>query len=857
MTMVKLEQLETINLLDLSDISFSSPIANGDVLVYNSFSGNWENNINIGDYLPLAGGTMSGDIDMDGNAIHISTGDKIQVDGSGAIEISSDKGVICKVGATTAWQVAGINSSYTNRDGNSMVFAPPLIGGIARLSADDDGTAFGGSIAWPMIMAANRQWNLPDESGTMVVGEGWNTIIANAGASEDGKVIAWDDGSSEYTLVTQAGGGSQTLADTLVLGNITNGTNITTSDGDVINAANGSSVLNLRDGGDGIFTLSNSSLAIIYGSSTRIQAAFGSNAGTMAISSSEASLNWNNGSSAITAISHGEVTAKPDTALSTISHPFIIGDNNATITHGPAVSVPHAVFINNSDDITFNAGIEHSVALAIKGPATVKDHFATYITQLALVNGISDAFQGVLGRATLTSDRSWNLPDEYGTIPVGEGWNTIIANAGVSEDGKVIAWDDGSSEYTLVTQAGGGSQTLQDVCDLGSIATGLSTSVKFSTSADVNISAVSGMITLDAMDINVGNTGSVTNTYVKANDLVEIESSIAVNIIAAGQLDIQSTTADVSVHAFGDISLTAGDRATLTTNTGLLHIVSANDNIKLETQGTGTTADITIQCDSLSGGATSASIRLPGTGDIGTPAAGYVLTAASSAGELRWTAPTGGGAFLPLAGGTMTGTIQMEAEKITFDNPANTYIQWDNSIGDYLRFANTGNDGFYFGDPALENGVEISDSLIVIQSNVGNPSIRFDNTSAVGTCTVRSETTTAARTITLPDETGTVALVGDDVVTVGNTVPVLTSISRWNFTTNGANTSTLNAGVQSQRILIVYAAEGAGTDSMVITPTTLHGYSTLTFNDIGDTVELKYDTTYGWSIISTFNTTIA
>ena len=76
MAKVKLEQLETINLLDLSDISFSSPLANDDVLVYNSFSGNWENNISIGDYLPLAGGTMSGDIDMDGNAIIFSTGDQ-------------------------------------------------------------------------------------------------------------------------------------------------------------------------------------------------------------------------------------------------------------------------------------------------------------------------------------------------------------------------------------------------------------------------------------------------------------------------------------------------------------------------------------------------------------------------------------------------------------------------------------------------------------------------------------------------------------------------------------------------------------------------------------------------------------
>jgi len=340
MAKVKLEQLETINLLDLSDISFSSPLANDDVLVYNSFSGNWENNISIGDYLPLAGGTMSGDIDMDGNAIIFSTGDQIQVDGSGALELSSDKGVICRSGATASMLISGTQFAYINTDSEEIIFNPATPSGLARIYATDDGTAFIGSIAWPLIMTGSQQWNLPDETGIVLVGEGWNTIIANAGASEDGKVIAWDDGSSEYTLVAQSGGG--------------------------------------------------------------------------------------------------------------------------------------------------------------------------------------------------------------------------------------------------------GSQDLQSVMDIGSTATGLPGSVEIDTSADVNISATSGMITLDAMDINVGNTGSVTNTYVKANDLVEIESSIAVNIIAAGQLDIQSAAADVLMSALGDI-------------------------------------------------------RFSGLGNIGSPLTGHVLTAASSGGELRWSAPTGGG----------------------------------------------------------------------------------------------------------------------------------------------------------------------------------------------------------------------
>jgi len=55
----------------------------------------------------------------------------------------------------------------------------------------------------------------------------------------------------------------------------------------------------------------------------------------------------------------------------------------------------------------------------------------------------------------LTADRTQSFSNEDGVIPVGEGWNTIIAQAGVAEDGKVISWDDGNSEYTLVPNAGG------------------------------------------------------------------------------------------------------------------------------------------------------------------------------------------------------------------------------------------------------------------------------------------------------------------------------------------------------------------------------------------------------------------
>lgn len=120
-------------------------------------------------FLPLAGGTMSGDIDMDGNAIHISTGDKIQVDGNGAIEISSDKGVICRAGATAGTLINTQAFEYTNGNSEKIILNPANIGGIARITASDDGTVFAGSIGWPLSLSAATQWNLPDASGTIAL----------------------------------------------------------------------------------------------------------------------------------------------------------------------------------------------------------------------------------------------------------------------------------------------------------------------------------------------------------------------------------------------------------------------------------------------------------------------------------------------------------------------------------------------------------------------------------------------------------------------------------------------------------------------------------------------------------------
>lgn len=49
-----------------------------------------------------------------------------------------------------------------------------------------------------------------------------------------------------------------------------------------------------------------------------------------------------------------------------------------------------------------------------------------------------------------------------------------------------------------------------------------------------------------------------------------------------------------------------------------------------------------------------------------------------------------------------------------------------------------------------------------------------------------------------------------------------------------------------QKLTVVYVAEWAGWDTAVLTPTTLAGWSTITFNTLWDSADLTYSSTWGW-----------
>ncbi len=83
----------------------------------------------------------------------------------------------------------------------------------------------------------------------------------------------------------------------------------------------------------------------------------------------------------------------------------------------------------------------------------------------------------------------------------------------------------------------------------------------------------------------------------------------------------------------------------------------------------------------------------------------------------------------------------------------------------------------------------------------------------------------------------------------------LTTLNTNITTTGSAAALTLANGTSGQIKILRMVVDGGG--DATLTPTTKTGFSTITFNDVGDVAVLQYVTTLGWMIISSSGPTVA
>jgi len=76
----------------------------------------------------------------------------------------------------------------------------------------------------------------------------------------------------------------------------------------------------------------------------------------------------------------------------------------------------------------------------------------------------------------------------------------------------------------------------------------------------------------------------------------------------------------------------------------------------------------------------------------------------------------------------------------------------------------------------------------------------------------------------------------------------ITSLATAFTSTAAGNALTLADGAQGQLKTVIYVAEAAGGDTGVLTPTNLGSATTITFNDVGDSVTLQFAGTDWWVV---------
>lgn len=129
---------------------------------------------------------------------------------------------------------------------------------------------------------------------------------------------------------------------------------------------------------------------------------------------------------------------------------------------------------------------------------------------------------------------------------------------------------------------------------------------------------------------------------------------------------------------------------------------------------------------------------------------------------------------------------------------------------------------------------------------LGQPTVSIDSGEVVTASLASSITITNLTIGALLLSTSIQSLSGAGAVNITNYITEVT--------TTGANALTLADGTNGQfKIIRMVADGGDGT----LTPTTKTGYSTITFNDVGDTVILQFRTTTGWWIVSSYGCTVA
>lgn len=239
------------------------------------------------------------------------------------------------------------------------------------------------------------------------------------------------------------------LADTLTIGAITDGTDIEISTGDVIKAVAGGGTLNLRAGADDSVLISTDAGvgSESFVNLTNIETSYGflnnyfyANATEMYyISGATNPFAW------FSSTANG-LRVIADIASS--SYSIAIADN--TLTPITYQCIDAAVTINSgtsTNPTVVDAGVSNSVGLGGEG-MNIKTGNTAYANQLAL-NANGSTFEGLVDTAALSADRNYKFPNASGSIGLVRYVAVNTPTVHTATTGEVVAVTTGAGALVV------------------------------------------------------------------------------------------------------------------------------------------------------------------------------------------------------------------------------------------------------------------------------------------------------------------------------------------------------------------------------------------------------------------------
>lgn len=388
------------------------------------------------------------------------------------------------------------------------------------------------------------------------------------------------------------------------------------------------------------------------------------------------------------------------------------------------------------------------------------------------------------------------------SIGAGVAAAAVVSTLSIEADSLILDSDDAGGFTTTLTQSATAARvlTLPDVT--GTLAT----------LADVQSSDTLSEILANPS----GNTTGGSDIVISAADNITFAAINPASIAYDG--------ANLTVSSDEQITLVSGDNLTIDVSA-----IEVLNNAALSFHNTADTFSGQILPVDASGVTANRIWTLPdATGTIALTT-DFTLTAVLAAGN-----GTGG-----------TG-IDMEDDKLGFNTDAvNVFIQYDTGEDELVINNGNGDTRFKGGDVYLEGVLQLGNVASTIIGSISDASLTGNHSYLLpdgdGTFTL-NEGTIIHPTTTTSSGPGAVAITG--------------AIHEITTTLTG-NALTLANGAEGQAIFIVYVAETAGGDTAILTPTSLGGAdTTITFNDLADSVALKF-TAGAWYVRGSKDAVIA